>query len=80
MKICSNWECSVKFKSSTVVVNILKLPVRVHASRRPESKRPGVQRPSVQSASVQAMRPEFSFSSMPFYNMLTILTDFHISN
>ena len=55
MKIYNNWECSVKFKCSTVVVKILK-------NTCAKSKRP-INHPesTVQSPSVQASkRPEKS--------------------
>ena len=46
MKLCNKWECSVKFKCSTVVVNILKTPVQS----------PNVQSPSVQASRVQVRK------------------------
>ena len=48
---------------------------RVQRPRLPEYKRPESKRPGVQSLRVQNMRPEFSFSGMPFENNFKTVTE-----
>ena len=48
---------------------------RVQAPMLGESKRPESKRPGVQSLRVQNMRPEFSFSGMPFENNFKTVTE-----
>ena len=80
VKICNNCEYSVKFKCSTVVVNILKTPVQRPPERSfvqsPSVQSPGVQMFRVRASRIQmsrcseSKRPESSFSGMPYYNAL----------
>ena len=58
MKICNNWEYSIKFECSTVTVNFWKQLCRVKTSNRPVQapKHPDVQSPGAKNSSIQTSK------------------------